>query len=101
LGVIIKNINFTDLQYFSKTKKEWVNFKHTDCEENLKKYGYEVRINPRYACRNCKHYFDPTVDTLRCDYFRDDDICCYYEFKNKIPKPYWWKMTGFTPFYFL
>ena len=30
-------------QYFSKTKKIWINFKPTDCEESLRKYHYKIR----------------------------------------------------------
>ena len=30
-------------QYFSKTKKKWIDFKVTDCEASLRKYGYRIR----------------------------------------------------------
>jgi hypothetical protein len=31
-------------QYFSKLHKKWINFKVTDCEESLLKYGYKIRV---------------------------------------------------------
>ena len=30
-------------QYFSKTKKIWIDFKATDCEKSLRKYKYKIR----------------------------------------------------------
>jgi hypothetical protein len=33
-------------QYFSKTKKKWIDFTQWDCEESLKKYKYKIREKP-------------------------------------------------------
>ena len=37
------NEGWKNLQYFSKTKKVWVDFKESDCEESLRKYHYQIR----------------------------------------------------------
>ena len=34
-------------QYFSKYHKKWVDLKSTDNENELKKYGYKIRNNPK------------------------------------------------------
>ena len=34
-------------QYFSKTKRRWMDFKPLDIEKELKKYKYRIRIKPR------------------------------------------------------
>lgn len=33
-------------QYFSKLYLEWIDFKSSDCEESLRKYGYLIREKP-------------------------------------------------------
>ena len=34
-------------QYFSKTKKRWMDFKPSDVEKELKKYKYRIRTKPK------------------------------------------------------
>ena len=32
------------LQYFSKLYLKWIDFTTNDCEESLRKYGYQIRV---------------------------------------------------------
>jgi hypothetical protein len=42
----MQRVNVKMKQYFSKTKKRWMDFKVGDCEIKLKKSGYRIRPKP-------------------------------------------------------
>jgi len=78
-------MNRLQLQYFSKLYNKWIDFKEIDCKESLEKYEYKIRVNPKVKCKNCVNRLDETIDSIRCDYFNDNDFCSYFKIrKNKL-----------------